>query len=232
MKHLHWFLCSTAMAVAAVCASAAPCNPPKQAVERLRGYLSYEAAWEHAGYGLHEFDTAVLRGGVLFRSQERSQLPPGRVVYVIQEGRRIQSMSCPDAENWVGCVRRGMPQELPSGGVSAVCSIRIDVPTWHPSADTPFKRRLAAGILSELRNSGFDPAKVVAKDFNVYDPDLWLLITDTEGNTMVQGCFLNVFGSPHCGWRLFGQAPQDRLERDVMQMPYVVFDSKQRPSRF
>jgi hypothetical protein len=149
----------------------------------------------------------------------------------VPEGKQLSPMSCPD-EDWVGCATRTISKELASsGGASTACSIKIDVPTWHPSADTTLKKRLAAEILNEVRSSGYDPAKVVAKDFNVYDPDLTLMITDTEGNTMMQGCRLNAFGSPHCVWHLFGQAPKDKLERDVMQMPYVIFDSKQPPAR-
>lgn len=227
MRHLHWFSCSTALTMAAACAGAAPCNPPppKQAVERLQGYLSYEAAWESGTYGVKEFDAAVLLGGVLFRSQERSQLPPGRIVYVIPEGRRISSMSCPEAEDWVGCVVRGMPQEFPSGSASAACSTQIDVPTWRASAATPAKKRLAAELVQELMSgAGYsDPKAIYVRDFNMDDPELLFYIVDAEGKDNLQGCHFDASQHPHCGWHLFGQAPVEKLKRDVMARPYKLF---------
>jgi hypothetical protein len=102
------------------------------------------------------------------------------------------------------------------------------VTQWHPTPDGPAKRKLATEVLDELRQRGYDPLSVTARDFNVDDPELLLYITEADGQKAMQGCRLNAFGIPHCEWHLFGQAPERKLEESVMQMPYIILDATQK----
>lgn len=94
---------------------------------------------------------------------------------------------------------------------------------WHPSPDSPLKRRLAAELLKEIMPPGLNLKAVYVRDFNVDDPDLLFYYIDAAGHGSLQGCYFDASRQPHCGWHMFGQAPVERLRHSVMEMPYKLF---------
>ena len=220
------------------------CAPPRQAVERLSGYLAYQAAWEQGHRGTEGLTVATVPGAVYFRAGATLQTPSSHFVYIYRDGQRIEKISCPDSASWISCARRATTGSVSGGapGISPTaasdlssavptCRYLLTVPQWRPTPDGAAKRELAAEILDESRRRGYDPARVIARDFNVDDPELLLYITDIDGQKEMQGCRFNAFGRPHCQWHLFGQAPERGLEDSVMQMPYVILDAAQKSPR-
>jgi hypothetical protein len=219
---------------------ASECTPPPAAVAELKAYLSYVNGLESARSVSEPFTVLNVDGRTFFRldAPPPGYVPDQRPVYVYDPPRRMpNSLTCPADATWVNCVGDWLaapasplivsgdekPRFRGEAPKEPTCEFTLDVPAWEPSPDNQQKRKLAAELLQELRDSNSGAEAIYVRDFNTQDPDIWAYVINGDGSPAVQGCFLDPTRVPHCQWHRFGQSPLDWLKQQIMQMPYRLY---------
>jgi hypothetical protein len=110
-----------------------------------------------------------------------------------------------------------------AGGAAAAavnCHIAIDVPRWSPSPDGPEKRRLAREILQSLQ---VEAKAVYAKDFNVLDPQIFLMVETEDGGHEFYRCRVVTGKGSRCELGGFGTVSKEDLGRVISAHAYQIF---------
>jgi hypothetical protein len=215
---------------AIVAYGASDCLPPPNALASLKDYLAYSADRRGDRPSVELFSFATADGDALFLQHEVPRYfdKTQRFVYVFREGHPLFQTSCPADPKWRECAEKSFRDLMPAAAgddeartAGSSCDLSVMIPKWHPSADSPLKRKLASEVLQELMRFGWEhPKEVYVRDFNIHDPDLDFYIIDAEGKENIQGCWFDASRLPHCQWHMYGQSPFESLKREIMDRPY------------
>jgi len=211
------------------------CAPSREAIARLRGYLAYY-------YGVDQdfdrktqkFDVLLVNGREYFRSQDAEPIadPKERWVYIYQAGADWKVITCPAIDTWKSCEADLLAGTPPEGVARRIyrqaaanagsCHIATDVPRWSPSPDGPEKRRLAREILQSLQ-VGSDAKAVYAKDFNVLDPQIFLMVEIEDGEHEFYRCRVVTGKGSRCELGGFGTVSKEDLERVISAHAFQIY---------
>jgi len=204
---------------------------PRDAVDALRAYLSYESSVGFGRPGPRRFSLAVAGYDVMFLQHDvqRRSSPTQRPVYVFRAGNPLFAAGCPADAEWPACSENGFRDAIhesvtTSGVVELGCDISVTIGNWRPTPASERKRALASEVLQELFQFGYvNPKVVFVRDFNVSDPELNFYVVDAEGKDNLQGCSFTSNRRPHCVWHLYGQSPLAGLRQEIMARPYKLY---------
>ena len=69
-----------------------------------------------------------------------------------------------------------------------------------------------------------DLRAVYAYDFNIQDPDIWMLLELKDGSMDAIGCEYRTNLTPHClGWHRFGTVSTASIRDLIMKRPYRIY---------
>jgi uncharacterized protein (DUF736 family) len=155
--------------------------------------------------------------------------PSFRVVLWYQDDELVNSSGCTTNQTWQACIEGSPTLQAyrDSQGRARTCRIDVNVaaiPPWKPSPDNATKRRIAREIAAEVERAWGPSGEIVARDFNLRDPDIMIYMRASDGSDGYTHCGgFRAWKTPHClGWPGFGQASPEGLKREIFAHPYKL----------
>ena len=208
---------------------------PDYAIELLKHELSIQREYHHdKGQPPHYIVSVVVFPEVTFAEVQGVPQSLHLRYWFTPDGSR-SSFMCRDGEGWKNCATRSYRRSIQyyrskmprvRAFPAQACSLRIPhgaIPEWHPSPDSPEKRRITARVLREIESKWGPSSRVVVRDFNLNDSSISIYLEDRSGNPYVTHCAFRVRQEPMCeGWQGFGQASMDIAKDEIFALPLVL----------